>query len=150
LVVLGALLPLAVGLLPQGDLTISPACEPEGALAAWRAVLQGDRFWRGQLQKLDAEIAWILDEPKRRAQLEQTFDQLNREQARLREQLHRAVPETRPTAAEHQAEELRRAADHIEAAEFQAKLDKMLDERLVQLRSCRSAVASRSGLILEQ
>ncbi len=113
-------------------------------------MLQGDRFWRGQLKKLDAEIAWILDEPERRARLKQTFDQLNREQAPLREQLYGVVPETRPTAAEQAAEELRRAADHIEAAEFQAKLDKILYERLVELRSCRTAVASRSGLILEQ
>jgi hypothetical protein len=86
----------------------------------------------------------------RRAQLEQTFDQLNREQARRREQLYQAVPETRPTAAEHAAEELRRAADDIEAAEFQAKLDKTLYERLIELRTCRTAVASRSGLIVEQ
>lgn len=139
---------LVVGYWPSGELSITHSCEPQGALASFKAHLQGDRFWSSQLRHLDKEVAWTRQLLERRAKAREYNERSARKNNKAMKELYAKYPKLRPSAAEtaakEEAEELRERADAIEQAALAEKEKRVFMKWLAELEKCRPVLVSRS------
>jgi len=111
-----------------------------------RETLQGKGFWENQLLEINKKLAWELGEPKRNAELNREFKEMDQELDREMEQMYREYPEMRPSASERKAEALRARADAIEDAEWDRELKQWHHEYLAELRRIKQLVEDHLGL----
>lgn len=142
------LVTLAVGYWPSDELSITQSCEPKGALASFKALLQGDRFWNSQLRHLDKEVAWTRQRLERRAKAQRYNERPERKSNKAMEELYAKYPNLRPSAAEtaakEEAEALRERADAIEQTALAEKEKRVFMKWLAELEECRPVLVSRS------
>ena len=101
-----------------GEVVVDADGNITGLTNAFRASLQGKRFWATQLQEITTELAWQRGEPQRRLELDALMAESAREADAFMEQAYRNFPQTRPSEAERRAQALREEADRLEDQEF--------------------------------
>lgn len=109
-----------------------------------RASMQGNEFWKDQLNRINSELDWQLGGPQRQAKLVGEMNQIFGEFNQSMEETYRNHPEMRPSAAKRQAEALRERADQIEQQEFYHELEKHRLDRIKVLRNLIPLIKSRT------
>ena len=125
-----------------GDLTIDDNCNPQGATASLRSLLQGKSWWKAQLVLLDREMTRLREFPQKRARVEAM---LAHSQSTL-DSFHAVHPEltrSEPTLSDR----LRSAADSVEMADIRTASNDAIQRNLIYLSTCRDSVASRAGVV---
>jgi hypothetical protein len=124
----------------SGEVVVQDSGKIAGLINQAREALQGKRFWEKQLLIVDKELEWERGEPKRKARIDREIKELDREFDKDQEQFYREYPDTRPSAAERQAEILRERADVIEQAEFERELEQWRLQRIDELQKIKRVV----------
>ncbi len=127
-----------------GKVVVNENGQISGVTNQAREVLHGKRFWKDQLREVVTELDWELGEPRRRAELDREFREMDREFDRTMEEMDQKYPDTRPSAAERHAEALRKRADDIEMAEMARFLEQIRLKRIAELRRIRSIVEAKA------
>ncbi|OHE80782.1 MAG: hypothetical protein A2107_06715 [Verrucomicrobia bacterium GWF2_62_7] len=123
-----------------GGVVVDETGNVEGLLEKTRLVLQGKRFWKQQLQNVQAELSreesWSY--PELMAKIERTSLQNSRNIEatidKLFEKIYAAHPELRPSAETLQANALRAQAAQLEEADLSAKIESKRLRRIAELR----------------
>ena len=115
----------------------------EGWLAQLRAGVQGQSFWKDQLEAVDEEITYLEAEPARDAEFQAEIRQWEAEERAQLEAMYREFPELRPSAAERRAEKLRRRADAIEHKAWDREWEMERRRDLRRLRQTRDVIRQR-------
>jgi hypothetical protein len=121
-----------------GGVVVSAQGEVRGYVNVARSKVQGERFWREQLDTTRRRLAWELSAPEHRARRESLIEEIDQRTRERREDLYQRNPKARPSPSEERAEALRDEADRIEQAEFDQSFDSY---RLNRIRHFREVIA---------
>ena len=127
-----------------GGVVIESTGNIDGLTNEFRLLLQGDRFWRGQLKEIEENLQWELSEPERMAEVERTIREVDKDANEIMEDLYRENPTLRPSPASREANALRRRADRIEEAQMWRMLEEHRLERVEKLRAALRYVKSKT------
>jgi hypothetical protein len=130
----------------QHELALTADCSPDGLTPKLRAVAQGRRFWRGQLDYLDERVAWVEAGPQRQAEAAEM-----RAARRAREELQRQAaarkhPELAPSELQQEAYALRDQGEELQSMAHDLQMQDALQAWARQLLICRPVVATRAGV----
>lgn len=127
---------------------------PEGAVQRYanvaRSVLQGDRFWREQLNIVKRTLEWALSLPERQARREEQIEKLDKTTRARQEYLYQRTPRARSSPAEERAEALLDEADRIEQVEIDQRLERYRSERIDNLQFTIQVLQMRPELSSSQ
>lgn len=122
-----------IGFSSPGEVVIDVRGKPKGIVNEIRAVFQGNKFMKDQLVFARKQLRQALDEPAKQAAIDKEMEPFFEELRQDEEQFYKDNPDLRPTAAEIEAEKLRRRADEIEQAEFDRMLEDIRKDRIAEL-----------------
>ena len=128
---------------PASELSVTPSCEPDGVIARARSFAQGDRFWTGQVEKIDARIQLLDRQPEVVAKAQMQVDAAVQKNNDEMEAIYSKHPGLRPLPSQLAAEALREKADAIERAEFEAAVSRLRNESIQRLHVCREVIVER-------
>jgi hypothetical protein len=126
-----------------GKLVVKDDGKIVGMLHVVREHIQGKAFWVDQLVEAKKDLAYELGEPERARKFDLEMRELSRESDAEMEKFHREYPDMRPTAAQVQAEALRKQADAIESEETRLFMEKLRLERVDELRRIKRVIEHR-------
>lgn len=118
---------------PKG-IVVSEKGDIEGILNIVRAEIQGNSFWKKQLQEVQDQIIWLDGQPER---ISRQNAKLARLEQKFEDSLQRAYekyPKMRPSSAEQRADELRSEADKIEQEEYDEYIEQQRLKRIKKLQ----------------
>lgn len=118
---------------PKG-IAVSANGDIKGVLNIVRAELQGESFWRKQLQATQDQLTWLEGQPQRVARRHAKLAELDAKfYARLQDS-YAKYPNLRPSPPKQRAEELREEADRIEQEELDEQLEQYRLKRIKELQ----------------
>ena len=126
---------------PENEVAIGSECKPQGALSRLQAQAQGDRFWIGQIESIDANERVRKRQAGAIAAANANLEKVSERTEKTMEDLYTKHPALRPKPASVAATALRDRADEIGNAELQESIDKLLAERAAALSACRVKIA---------
>lgn len=132
-----------LGLSAPDKVVIDKKGEINGTANVLRELLQGQRFWKDQLNIAKVELAWERETPNREAMFKEDMRRLDAEFAFQMREFYRDFPEMRPSQAELQAESLRQRADVIESQQFERELAVMSRQRASELEHIEKYLVTR-------
>jgi hypothetical protein len=115
-----------------------------------RSILQGDRFWRGQLTAAQKALVWELSAPERQARWEAKLEKLGRTISQRQENLYQRKPMARPSVGEERAEALREEAERMEQDEMDQQLEYYRSKRIDNLKRTIQVLQMRLELLSSQ
>ncbi|SRR5712692_2166746 len=128
---------------PTSELAVTHSCEPDGVIARAKSFAQGDRFWTGQLEKIDARIQLLDRQPEVIAKAQTQVDAAVQKSNDEMEVIYSKHPGLRPSSSQLASEALREKADASERAEFEAAVSRLRNESIQRLHVCRKVIVER-------
>ena len=110
-----------------------------------RATLQGERFWRDQLQEVNRELRWDESGILRNAEDGRTSAKTDRDVNREMEEFYERYPQFRSSLAELQNEAVRGRVNQVKWIIFSGYLDELRRERFQELQIIYPIVRSKAG-----
>lgn len=133
-----------IGFSTPGKVVINESGDITGIINIAREWIQGTSFWQGQLNTITTKINLIKAESAQDEKWKLEDDRFFNKEKQENEKMYRDFPETRPSDAERQVQELRERADSIELAEWIRKEENERLERIAKLRKIYSLIENRA------
>lgn len=110
-----------------------------------RATLQGEKFWRNQLQEVNREIQWDDSGILRNVAEEQTSGKRGRNANREMENYYERYPQFRSTMAELHTEAVRGQVNQVKWVQFSSFLVEKRRERFQELQNILPVIRAKAG-----
>lgn len=141
----------AIGYLAFGSTTSvsidKETCEPKGFVASIRRAVNPQGFYKDQIEAIDESIQktkkTMLVQSQIKSYEKSVSPMIDSEVNKKMEEIYQKHPSLRPSAMELEAQRLREQADLIEDESLDLKMKLMSLNRISQLESCRSNLATR-------
>ena len=133
-----------IGFSTPGKVVINESGDITGIINIAREWIQGTSFWQGQLNTITTKINLIKAESAQDEKWKLEDDRFFNKEKQENEKMYRDFPETRPSDAERQVQELRERANSIELAEWIRKEENERLERIAKLRKIYSLIENRA------
>lgn len=127
----------AVLLSSPGRVAVTNQCAPDSLLSELRFKVQGARFWREQVESIDAYFERRARAHESEKKREREFALMRAQSSKLIQEIEEKYPNSRPTPAQQMADRLREQADAIEARETELFIKQVESERAIALDRCR-------------
>ena len=127
----------------HADIVVNEHGEISEELNQLKAKIQGEAFWRNQLEQANLELARHLESAQKKKKFDAKISAIEARFQDRTEELYRKYPNMRPTLAEQQANALRAQADDIESRDLDAELEQRRLKRISVLRSIIKYIESR-------
>ena len=127
-----------------GLVVVNKNGEIRGLTNKARATLQGEKFWREQLQEVNRELRWNESGILRNAADGRTSEKTDRDANREMEIFYRRYPQFRSSLAELHTEAARGRGSQVKWIIFSGFLEEMRRERFQELQNILPVVRSKA------